>query len=224
MAKCEPDLIVMDIQMPVMDGFEATQIIRSQREGNWLPIIAVSAHAVKGYRELCIRSGMDYYLTKPIDADLLYSTLVKWLRSGAANAGFSGKTKSLGLVPDVLEGIDTLTGRAQVSGNERLYRRILDEFVGNHASAPNEIEDLVKGGDRDGARLVAHAQKGVAAQIAAPALLAAAVVLEKALGSDKEIEEIIVPLRYFKRCHQQVLSSLGDLPDLPEIDKKSLHS
>jgi CheY-like chemotaxis protein len=77
------DLVLMDIQMPVMDGIAATKALRSDARFNDLPIIAVTANALSDERELCLNAGMQAYLVKPIDRQTLYEALVKWGRKHA---------------------------------------------------------------------------------------------------------------------------------------------
>jgi two-component system sensor histidine kinase/response regulator len=77
------DLILMDCQMPVMDGYETTRRIRAQESGSRIPIIALTAHAMKGADNECIAAGMDDYLSKPIDRDQLHAALARWLQGGA---------------------------------------------------------------------------------------------------------------------------------------------
>ncbi|CAN2050385.1 two-component system, sensor histidine kinase [Candidatus Magnetomoraceae bacterium gMMP-1] len=79
------DLVLMDIQMPVMDGYEATAKIRSNSDFNQLPIIAMTAHAMAGYREKCLKAGMDDYISKPIDPDNLFNCLAKWIPEESKN-------------------------------------------------------------------------------------------------------------------------------------------
>jgi len=78
----EFDLVLMDVNMPVMDGFTATSIIRKHHKPEMLPIIAMTAHAMEGYREKCLAMGMNDYVTKPIDPESLFTTLVKWIQPG----------------------------------------------------------------------------------------------------------------------------------------------
>ena len=117
----------MDVQMPVMDGYEATRAIRSDPSFRNLPIIAMTAHAMSGDREKSLRAGMDDHITKPVDPQELYDTLVKWIAPG-------GVASSPGMyedgIPNVnlpeLPGIAVEAGLARVRGNHDLYRKLLE--------------------------------------------------------------------------------------------------
>jgi signal transduction histidine kinase/DNA-binding response OmpR family regulator len=163
------DVILMDVQMPEMGGFEATTAIRERerRTGGHIPIIAMTAHAMKGDRERCLAVGMDEYMTKPLDSRTLWSKI-----EGTANAA------SQPAPPDD----DPLSDQvlARVGGDRQLLSEISRLFVDD---APNHLERIRKAldeGDAEGVRRAAHALKGAAANFEADAVVAAARALEEA--------------------------------------------
>jgi CheY-like chemotaxis protein len=133
------DAVLMDIQMPEMDGYQASLAIRKE-EGKLshppLPIIAMTAHAMKGDREKCLSAGMSDYVTKPIDTVNLFATLEKWLLPAQATddkplltthrAKPGNGTSSF---PATLDGIDVAGGLNRLDGNDRLYRELLQKFA-----------------------------------------------------------------------------------------------
>ena len=129
----EPDLIVMDIQMPVMDGYTATKMIRKDQKFQNLPIIAMTANAMVGDRDEAIKSGMNDHVAKPIDPQHLFATLVKWIEPGEREIPKGNRQKAIGNreeidFPDSLPGIDIKTGLNRVGGNKKLYRDLLVKY------------------------------------------------------------------------------------------------
>jgi PAS domain S-box-containing protein len=186
-AKSTYDLVFMDVQMPVMDGYEATALIRKDERFRELPIVAMTAHAVSGAKEECLAAGMNDYVSKPIDPALLFSVLNKWIKPGLRKAkAISKKSDNDIAFPEGLEGIDLEAGLKRVNGNRKLYSQLLLAFAKDYAAVTQDIEDMIKQGDIKKAERLAHTIKGIAGNISADGIQAAAGDLEVALADKNE--------------------------------------
>ncbi len=197
------DLVLMDIQMPKMDGLEAARRIRRLAgEGAYdyyasLPIIAMTAHAMAGDREKSIEAGMNDHLTKPIEPDDVAKTLLKWLRHQTEQqaAPRTVPQPTLEVPPSPcddpmihLEGIDVETGLMRIGGNRNLYYKLLLRFRDEYRSAADEIEADLGQKNLEPAIIRAHTIKGVAGNVGATDLQRAASALETILkvGEDSD--------------------------------------
>ena len=185
------DLVLMDIQMPKMDGLTATRTIRQEARFNHLPIIAMTAHAMEGDHQRSLDAGMQDHLTKPINPDALYAALLHWI---APRTGTSTGTPAHSSVPSAattipaLPGIDTAAGLAHCLGRPDLYLRILDNFVREFADSAPRIQAALASGpphDWPTARRIAHSLKSAAATLGAATLADAARVLENAYAAQQ---------------------------------------
>jgi PAS domain S-box-containing protein len=196
------DGVLMDIQMPVMDGYEATREIRSNERFRNLPIIAMTANAMVGDQEAAIAAGMNGYVPKPIDPLVLHETLIKWIQvqepSAVVEQPASANTDNVS-VPEIenLPGIDVSAGLQRVGGNRGLFHKLLVEFYQDHCNDVNAIGDALDGGSVDTAQRLAHTIKGVAATIGAQQLHLAAKELETAIRESREdrYADLIVELQ-----------------------------
>jgi len=177
--------VLMDLQMPEMDGFQATAKIRSDPRFAKLPIIAMTAHATMEERQRCLDAGMNDHISKPIDPDAMYATLERWVKPAArATEPAAAPRPERGPAPaemPSIEGIDAAEGLARVAGNARLYRSLLEQFAAKQASTAAEIETALRAGDRRTAERLAHTVKGVAGNLAMRPVHEASAVLEKLL-------------------------------------------
>ena len=198
------DLVLMDCQMPEMDGFEATRQIREmekQKKRGHLPIVALTANAVKGDRELCLAAGMDAYVTKPIDVPTLVATLEALLKGrkvvgSEQQASPDGKTA--GDQPfDVLVAFDRCMSDAGVVG------RVLQKFKEHAPLTLAELQKKVEANDAMETKRLAHGMKGAAANISAERLRVLSLELER-LGHEAELSaatELVKQMEAeLKRC------------------------
>ncbi len=185
------DLVLMDIQMPEMDGFEATQQIRRNGRFADLPIIAMTAHAMAGDRERCLEKGMNDHLTKPVDPDNLFKMLSKWLKQDSAGnvqqQPAPQDDKEDAALPESLPGIDLSWGLQRVGGNRKLFRKLLGEFYERHHGDLERMQHYLHEGDTTGARRLAHTLQGVAGNIGGRAVQQQAYELEKAIINKQDI-------------------------------------
>ncbi|MBI4889604.1 MAG: response regulator [Acidobacteria bacterium] len=178
------DIVLMDLQMPEMDGHTATRLIREDPRWRELPILAMTAHAMVEERERCARSGMNDYVTKPIDPDLLFAAISRWAKPPAAQPGKSAEAKGAGPaeadLPEV-EGVDVAGSLKRVAGNKRLYRNLLEKFAEQQADAGSRIAEALEKGEAAQAERMAHTVKGVAANLGMGSVQQEAASLETAL-------------------------------------------
>ena len=208
---CKPDLVFMDIQMPVMDGYEATRLIRSMPDYGDIPIIAMTAHAMTSDKERCLKAGMDAYIAKPIVPDELTELLLSWVPPviGEASSAPDKDAAPVSGTPDLpgdLEGIDPVRGLTHCNNNQELYRKLLGHFRERRRGADQELRSLLAEGRRDEARRAAHTLKSVCGIIGAVELARAAQQLEELLAEpDTPVEAMLERL---SRCLTTVITSL----------------
>jgi polar amino acid transport system substrate-binding protein len=167
------DLVLMDLQMPEMDGYEATQRIRAIKDYDTLPIVAMTAHAMASEREQCLASGMNEHIPKPIDPTHLNRVLSRWLKpaSDQSKVDISTQDQTLKIdLPDSLPGIDLKWGLERVGSNHRLYLNLIQEFVTSHIQDKLFLHQYLKGGETDKAIRLVHTLEGVSGNIGAHTL------------------------------------------------------
>jgi CheY-like chemotaxis protein len=204
------DAVLMDVQMPVMDGYTATRKIREweteirgqktedRKEGaalrpqsSELPIIAMTAHAMAGDEDKSLQAGMNGHVTKPIDPDQLFTTLQKWIRPSEKRVqvqqpGVPGERPESDKaipeeaeLPKFLPGFDLKDGLKRLQGNRRLYRKLLLNFATDYCEAASDIRIALDLEDFEQTHSLVHNLKGLAGNLSAKELQAAAVNLEK---------------------------------------------
>jgi CheY-like chemotaxis protein len=181
------DLVLMDLQMPEMDGYEAASRLRADPRYATMPIVAMTAHAMVDERERCFMVGMNDHISKPIEVDKFFATLARWLQNFSESAepdrkaaAPEGTTQAEGApaVPEAsiaegalfLPGLDTEKALARLGNNERLYIKLLKQFLIYHATAEAQFYEAFDAGDMETAQRIAHTLKGLAGSIGATAL------------------------------------------------------
>ena len=165
------DCILMDVEMPGMDGHEATRLIRKELGLTGLPIIAMTAHTLKGDREKCLDAGMNDYLPKPVSSKQLFSALVKWIPPGP-NLGtkISMSGSSSGPEADLVQrlpGFDLENALDRIEGHTDIYLKVLRKFYQEFSSTGRTIRESLDKGDTDTCRRLVHNLKGGAGNIGA---------------------------------------------------------
>ena len=187
------DCVLMDVQMPVMDGYTATRQIRSRQEHADLPVLAMTANALPQDRALGAEAGMNAYIPKPIDPPELYRALLAWIKPGQREYDeltIAGSAESIELspqLPDRLTGINIADGLGRVGGNTSLYLSLLKSLCEDYADAAHRIEALLAAGDRDAAGQLAHKLRGIANNLGACDLGDSAAAIEANLKSGTKV-------------------------------------
>jgi len=168
------DLLLMDVQMPEMDGFEATQQIRnpgSEVTNRYIPIIAMTAHAMKGDREMCLNAGMNDYLSKPIDPNELAEVIARWTLSKKPTDEKSSEQARIFKADVLLQ---------RLGGDTQFYDEIIDVFLQDVPKQIRTLEDAINRGDAIIIHRQAHTLNGASANIGAVGLEEVAFQLERA--------------------------------------------
>jgi PAS domain S-box-containing protein len=193
------DVVFMDLQMPEMDGYATTRLLRTQPRFQRLPIIAMTAHALVEERERCLEAGMNDHLSKPIDPDALFVTLMRWTKPDQVNTSRTGakppKENNEMILPDI-DGVDVASGLKRVAGNGRLYRDLLAQFATEQIDSASQIADVIEEGDRHLAERIAHTVKGVAGNLGLDGVFTIAAALELAIREgDSSVSALLEEFR-----------------------------
>ena len=178
------NLVLMDVQMPEMDGFQATAQIRATPRLATLPIIAMTAHAMAEERDRCIAAGMRGHIAKPVDPDLLFRTLREYRPGKGATASTSKPRVTPprdDAVPDIT-GFDVAGALRRVAGDVKLYRSLLRQFAKQQAGTDSAIREALVWRDPVTAERLAHTVNGVAGNLGAASLQRIAAELERAIA------------------------------------------
>ncbi len=214
------DAVLMDCQMPEMDGFEASRRIRLGEAGRrhvTIPIIAMTARAMQGDRERCLEAGMNDYLSKPIDSRLLATALERWLPRAAVDspresAGSQGE-KAAGLTPPDLPVpvFDRAALSDRLMGDKALIERIVDVFLEDIPRQIETLKDQIKGGDPESIQRQAHSIKGAAANVGGEALRCVAFEMEKTSGA-RDMEKVKSLLPQLEMGFEQLRQAMREYP------------
>ncbi|MDT3282511.1 PAS domain S-box protein [Shewanella scandinavica] len=208
------DLVLMDCQMPVMDGYQATKAIRKRPELANLPVVAMTANAMAGDRDMCLRAGMNDHIAKPIEVNVLYQTLLKYLGSSsgisaAIRAEASTRLTSSSTQGEVSNGADQTVllkwpehpeldidrGLQLVQHSTRLYQRIFDRFVSSQRNVVEQVRKAIAANQVEDAVRIAHTLKGLAGNLSSAKLVELARLLELHLTEKAPYEDELVQIQ-----------------------------
>jgi len=207
------DLVFMDVQMPEMDGFEATRAIRDfEGTRQHTTVIAMTAHVMRGDQERCLEAGMDDYISKPIEPQVMFKVIEKWIISSAIQERISTvqESKEKKHKPDIP--LDMETALKRLDGDKNLFKELMSEFLNHTSEQVSILEEAVEKGDAKCVVREAHAIKGAAGNLGAKNLADSALRLEQLgrTGNLDKGENLIADLqKELRRLTEYAYKSLG---------------
>jgi two-component system sensor histidine kinase/response regulator len=193
------DAVLMDIQMPEMDGLTATRKIREDVRFKSLPIVAMTAHAMKGEREKSIAAGMNDHITKPIDPPILYQALLKYIKG--LDAKGSAVSSQAADVKIIIEGLDTEEGMRRIGGKKEAYLKLLGTFVKNYNDLSQRMSPMVEHHQLAELAALLHTLAGVCGNIGA-----------------KEIYGVVYPLSHGLKAVSEESGKLLNIPQTKQLE------
>jgi PAS domain S-box-containing protein len=179
------DIVLMDLQMPVMDGLTATKRLRAEPHLQQLPIVAMTAHAMAEEVQRCLEAGMNDHVGKPVNPETFFATIARWTRANHREAReplARPANAQVEIALPKIQGVDVTAGLQRVAGNKRLYRDLLAQFVAKQRSAGEKIAKALESGDREQAERLTHSLKGAAGNLGINEIFELAGKLEGAIG------------------------------------------
>ncbi|TAJ53155.1 MAG: response regulator [Nevskiaceae bacterium] len=227
LAESEYDVVLLDLEMPELDGLETVRRLRAEPRYQQLPVIAMTAHAMPEDRRQALAAGMSDYLSKPVNREdlivalsraRLYGPLLSEISQAQATVA-SETAATTGVAPEVAPAVpasepallDAQGAIRRLGGNSGLYRRLIERFVNDHRDAATQIANLLVVPDLESARREAHSLKGVAANLGALRLSGLAAEIEQALREGRA--PTTASVEHLLRTHQDSLKlMLGQMP------------
>ncbi len=190
------NFVFLDIQMPVMDGYTAAREIRKLKEYNDLPIVAMTADAMVGVKEKCLESGMQDFVTKPINPNEVFGALVEWIPASSVKQGLRHDKASpekselsfdnTGIEIPELKEVDVEEGLKRVGGNKKLFVSLIEKFYKSNQDFKEQVNNAVKKKDAELSERIVHTLKGVSGNLGMTELHQAAKELDAVIKEDVE--------------------------------------
>lgn len=212
LAQAHYDLVLMDMQMPVLDGVSATKLLRQDTRFQHLPVIAMTANVMSADKEQCLAAGMNDHIAKPIDPDELFAKLLTWIQAKAAPAQAVLSAEQSSATPSALpeiHGLNQAIGLHRVMGNRELYLKTLRTYLRNQAEYDAQLQSALDSQDWQSAERLAHSAKSIHGTIGAVAIQQQAETLENLLRTHASSKDISVAYQLLKASSNALLQELS---------------
>ena len=226
----------MDLQMPVMDGYTATEKIRQDKKFDNIPIVAMTADVMEDVREKCLSIGMKDFISKPINPSEVINAIIKWavkpdekknvgsripMTVGTKTIRTEDQTNDI-VLPDI-PGLNTKSALGRLNNKKKLYLSILEKFYNNNQNVISEIKSLMKKEDYETAQRVIHTLKGVSGNIGAESLYEKSKLVEKNI-IEKNTEKLNQELDELNKDLKNLFRNISDKLKLDQkVENKELN-